>query len=254
MRQKRIIIGNWKMAPKSLREARAVFQNIRSIAGKLQRVQTVVCAPYVFLSELKKVTKGHRCVLGAQDVSLERDNPHTGEVSVDMIKAVGAQYVIVGHSERRAKGETSEEVAQKAGLATKKGLIAVVCVGESDRDDEGRYTLFVKKQLLTSLEKVTQGNLNNVIVAYEPVWAIGSKAKREAELEDIQEMAIFVRKVLIDAFGEKKGAAIPVLYGGSVNPKNTTLYLKGSDIDGFLVGRVSLKPAGFEKILRAANE
>lgn len=253
MKQKRIIIGNWKMAPKSIREARAVFQNIRNIASKLQHVQTVVCVPHVFLSELKKLVTGHRCVIGAQNVSSERDDPHTGEVSVDMVKETGAQYVIVGHSECRAKGETDEEVAQKAGLITK-DLIAVVCVGESERDDEGRYTIFVKKQLLASLGKVTRKNLNNVVVAYEPVWAIGSKAKKEATLEDIQEMTIFIRKVLVDAFGGKKGNDIAILYGGSVNPTNATLYLRGTDIKGFLVGRVSLKPAGFEKILKATNE
>ncbi len=242
------------MAPKNAREARAVFQKIRTTAGKLRQVQTVICAPYIFLSELKKTVTGHRCVVGAQDVSFEKDDPHTGEISIDMLKDVGAQYVIVGHSERRAKGETDEDVAQKIDTVMKKGITAVVCVGEKTRDEEGKYTLFVKQQLGISLGKMNSKNIENLIVAYEPVWAIGSKAKREATLEDVQEMTIFIRKVLIDIFGEKKGLNIPILYGGSVNPTNAVEYLEGTDINGFLVGRVSLKPVQFEKILKEANK
>ncbi|MCK5027853.1 MAG: triose-phosphate isomerase, partial [Candidatus Pacebacteria bacterium] len=118
MKDKKIIIGNWKMVPSSLKEARAIFQNIRSTASKLRNVQTVIAAPYIYLSDLKKLVTGHRCVVGAQDVSFEKGDAHTGEISAKMIKNIGAQYVIVGHSERRAKGETDEDVAKKVTAVT----------------------------------------------------------------------------------------------------------------------------------------
>jgi triosephosphate isomerase len=253
MRDKKIIIGNWKMAPKNIRDAKATFQNIRSIASKLQNVQTVIAAPYVYLSELKKLETGHRCVVGAQDVSFESDDPHTGEVSADMLKSIGVQHVIVGHSERRAKGETNEDVSKKVIAAAKKGLIVVVCVGELERDEEGEYTLYIKEQVMQSLADIPKKYLGQIIVAYEPVWAIGVKAKREATPEDVLEMRIFLRKVLIDMFGDRKGAAVPVLYGGSVNQKNAFAYIHGCEMQGLLVGRASLKPAVFEKILTLAN-
>jgi triosephosphate isomerase len=253
MIDKKIIIGNWKMAPKSAKEARALFQNIRSTAGKMRNVQTVIAAPFVYLPELKKLVTGHRCVVGAQDVSFEKDEPHTGDVSADMLVSVGVEYVIVGHSEKRAKGETNVDVTKKAALATKKGMVAVVCVGEQERDEDGGYIHVIKEQLIESLNGVAKKDLSRVIVAYEPVWAIGSKAKREARSEDVLEMSIFIRKVLIDLFGEKKGAAIPLLYGGSVNQKNAHTYINGCEMQGLLIGRASLKPAVFETILKIAN-
>lgn len=252
MKDKKIIIGNWKMAPKTLQEAKATFQNIKSIAGKMKNVTTVVCAPHVYTSELAKLSGG-KVLVGVQTVSYEIDDPHTGEVSADMVKDAGASYVIVGHSECRAKGETSEDVAKKVAAVTKKGLTAVVCVGESERDEEGAYTGFVKKQLVASLAGVPKKSVGKIIVAYEPVWAIGVQAKREATPEDVLEMSIFIRKVLADMFGSKESSTIPLLYGGSVDQKNAFSYLSGCEVQGLLVGRVSLKPGVFEKILQVAN-
>lgn len=253
MERKKIIIGNWKMAPKDIKEAKATFQNIRTIAGKQKNVQTVVCVPHVYISDMKRLETGHRCVVGAQDVSHEIDDPHTGEVSADMLESLGVGYVIVGHSERRAKGETDADVAGKIQVTVKKGMYAVVCVGEKERDDDGAYSTTVKDQLLASLDGVPKKYLENVIVAYEPIWAIGAKAKKEATPEDVLEMSIFIRKVLTDAYGEKSASSVPILYGGSVDQKNAFAYLNGCDVNGLLVGRVSLKPAVFEKILIVAN-
>ena len=171
-----------------------------------------------------------------------------------MLKNIGDEYVIVGHSECRAKGETNSEVAKKVSATVKKGLIAVVCVGESERDEDGSYTTFVKTQLSESLEGVSKSHINKIVIAYEPVWAIGKKAKKEATKEDVLEMTIFIRKVLADVFGEKKGVSVPVLYGGSVNQKNVFSYVNGCEVDGLLVGRASLKPAIFEKILKTCAE
>ena len=254
MKQKKIIIGNWKMAPKSLKEARAIFQNNRSVASKMRNVQTVMCVPYVYLSELKKLVTGHRCVLGAQDVSFEKDDAHTGEISTNQLGSVGAQYVIIGHSERRAMGESDELISKKVVAATKSGLTAVLCIGEKERDDEGAYTKFVKAQLLESLAGVTKKNMENLIIAYEPVWAIGKAAKHEAKPEDVLEMSIFIKKVLTDKFGKKVATSVPILYGGSTNQKNAAGFFMGEEINGLLVGRASLKPAVFTKILNIADE
>ncbi len=254
MKQKKIIIGNWKMAPKSLKEARAIFQNNRSAASKMRNVQTVMCVPDVYLSELKKLVTGHRCVLGAQDVSFEKDDAHTGEISTNQLKSVGAQYVIVGHSERRAIGEGDKLISKKVIAATKSGLTAVLCIGEKERDDEGAYTKFVKTQLLASLAQVTKKNMENLVIAYEPVWAIGKAAKHEANPEDVLEMSIFIKKVLTDKFGKKVTTSVPILYGGSINQKNAAGFFIGGKINGLLVGRASLKPAVFTKILNIADE
>ena len=242
------------MTPKSLVEARAIFQNNRSVAGKMKNVQTVMCAPYVYLSDLKKLVTGHRCALGAQDVSFEIEDAHTGEISTNQLKGVGVQYVIVGHSERRAMGESNELISKKVVAATKVGIITVLCIGEKERDDEGEYTKFVKTQLLESLVGVAKKNMKNLVIAYEPVWAIGKKAKREASPEDVLEMSIFIRKVLSDAYDKKVSNMMPILYGGSINQKNATGFFIGGEIDGLLVGRASLKPAVFTKILNIANE
>ena len=253
MKQKKVIIGNWKMAPKSLKEARAIFQNNRNVAGKMRNVQTVMCVPYVYLSELKKLVTGHRCVVGAQDVSFETDDAHTGEISASQLKSVGAQYVIVGHSERRAMGESDELISKKVIVATKAGITTVLCVGEKERDDEGEYTKFVKTQLLESLAGVTKKNMENVVIAYEPVWAIGKAAKREASPEDVLEMSIFIKKVLADAYSKKISDIMPILYGGSINQKNAAGFFMVGEVDGLLIGRASLKPAVFTKILSIGN-
>jgi len=254
MKQKKIIIGNWKMAPKSLVEAKAIFQENKKVANKMLNVQTVMCVPYIYLSELKKIATGQRCSLGAQDVSFEKEEAHTGEISASQLKGVGVQYVIVGHSERRAAGESNEVVSKKVLVAINSGLTVVLCVGEKKRDENGECTKYVKTQLLESLAGVTKKNMENLIVAYEPVWAIGENAEREANPEDVLEMSIFIRKVLADAFDKKISENLPVLYGGSTNQKNAEGFFTEGKVNGLLVGRASLKPAIFTKIINIANE
>jgi len=254
MEKQKIIIGNWKMAPKSLEEAKTVFQDIKKTAGKLSHVKTVICAPYIYQTELKKLTKGEKFVVGSQDVSVETEDAHTGEVSAEMLKNIGVEYVIVGHSERRAKGETNADLLKKITEVIKKEMTVVLCVGEKDRDEHGEYTKFIREQLLDVLQGFQKKNLDKLVIAYEPVWAIGKNAKREATKEDVLETTIFIKKVLRDLFDEKNAAKIPLLYGGSVNQKNCAEYLTECDMDGLLVGRVSLQPESFTKILMLAND
>lgn len=254
MKRKKLIVANWKMAPDTTKDAKRVFSSIKKVAGTLRNVQTVVCPPFVYIDTLRSAARGHRCVVGAQDLFWESgDEAHTGEVSPVMLRALGVSYVIVGHSERRALGESNEIVSKKAVAGVSEGMQVILCVGEGERDEMGSYTAFLKEQLLDSLQGITKKTIASVIVAYEPIWAIGKNAKRAASPEDALEAAIFIRKVLSDAYG-KAAQSVPVLYGGSVNETNAQSFLAHEEIDGLLVGRASLDPARFNTILRTANE
>lgn len=253
MRDKKIIIGNWKMAPVATKDAKATFGAIKKTASSLRNVQTVICPPYIYINELKKMTSGHRCVIGAQNSFWNEEQVNTGEVSPLMLKNIGIQYVILGHSERRAFGETNELINKKVKACLKNDLIVVLCVGEFERDEHGEYTRFIKNELMESLSGVKKKYLKNIIIAYEPIWAIGKKAKCSASAEDSLEVSILIKKILYDKFGKDAAINVPVLYGGSVNPKNTENFLLDGGVDGLLVGRASLDAKKFSEILKIAN-
>ncbi len=258
MQKKKLIVGNWKMNPWKIEDARRIFDGVKKEAGKLSRVQTVVCPPFVFLSDLAQRANKHtgerRVVLGAQNVFYEMEGAYTGEVSPLALSSVGAKYVIIGHSERRAFGETDEVINKKVLAALKMGLAIVLCVGEKEREAEGKYFQFIKNQIETALAKAQKRSLSNVVIAYEPVWAIGADASGADTPADFVEMAIFIRKTLSDMFDRTSAHAIPVLYGGSVDEKNAESFLKEGDADGLLVGRASLDPVKFVKILKIAEK
>lgn len=253
-KKKQLIIGNWKMAPWKADDARKIFDGVKKEAGKLARVQTVMCPPFVFLSDLSKRVSGHRVVLGAQNVFSEMEGAYTGEISPLMLSSIGAKYVIIGHSERRAVGETDEMTNKKFLVALKMGLIAVLCVGEKERDTEGKYFSFIKNQIETAFLKVPKRMLAGTVIAYEPVWAIGKNATGVATPADLIEMTIFIRKTVSDMFDRASAQAIPILYGGSVDEKNAESFLKEGEADGLLVGRASLDPKKFISILQIAEK
>jgi len=253
MKQKIIIVGNWKMAPDSLREACSLFQKSKEMSKKVRNVQTVICAPFIYLTELKKLAVGQTCVLGAQNISHEKENAFTGEISPAQLKNVGVKYVIIGHSERRAMGETNDLIAKKIIVTTTSGLTTILCVGESVRDDNGNYISFLKTQLLESLVYLTPKNISRLIIVYEPLWSVGKYTKHIAKPEDILEISIFIKKILIDKFGKNIVKTIPVLYGGSVNPNNALDFLTKGGVGGLLVGRASLRAKDFTEIQNIAN-
>lgn len=242
------------MNPASLIEAKKIFSGIKKTAGRLKNVQTVICPPNVFLSELNKLYSGHRMSLGAQDVFWEKRGAYTGEVSADEIKSVGGKFVIVGHSERRAYGETNEIVNKKVIASLKAGLNVILCIGESKRDSHALYLKFLTEELESALSGVSRKELANLIVAYEPIWAIGKSAKDAISSHEMHEMYIFVKKTITEIFDKKSAAKVPVLYGGSAEPDNAEMLLAQSEIDGFLVGRASLNAEKFSKILEIANK
>ena len=166
-----------------------------------------------------------------------------------MLYDLRAKYVILGHSERRAMGETNLEVNKKIKGVLGCGLIPIICVGEKERDENHEYLNFVKKQVEESIAGVSKDYISKIIMAYEPVWAIGKNAIREANPEEFREMAVFIRKILSDKFGVKNIEKTNIIYGGSVNPKNCFSFLEEGNTDGFLVGRDSLDAKKFGEII-----
>ena len=248
-----VVIGNWKMNPKTIGEARKLFLAVRKGLGRSKDVTDIVVAPpFPFISELEKLAPSKRIELGAQDIFYESHGAFTGEVSLPMLKSVGVTYAIIGHSERRALGETDTEIAKDVGAAMKNKVTAVVCVGERERDHQGSYFNVVEEQLLAAVKEVPKSKLKQLIVAYEPVWAIGTGDT--ATPEDVHEMKLFIEKILADHFGRRSASHIRLLYGGSVNKGNAAEILEHGQVDGFLVGGASLRPAEFVDIISIATK
>lgn len=253
MKSKRLIIGNWKMYPVSVKDSKTKFVDIKKVASALRNVQTVICPPFVYVSDLQKLATGHRCTIGAQNAWIENEGAYTGEVSPLMLSSLKLTHVIVGHSERRAIGESDELVNKKVLAGIKAGITVVLCVGEKVRDQDGDYMKFISGQIRLALHGVQKKDLAKVVIAYEPVWAIGKHALRPASTDDALEVSILIKKTLSDLYG-KEGMVVPILYGGSVDAKNAWEFLTKSQVDGLLVGRASLDPKTFGEILMSAEK
>lgn len=252
-KNRKIIVGNWKMNPSSVEEAKDIYGKVSRKMSKTKNVQMIVCPPFVYLPLFGgRSTKN--LSLGAQDVFWQNEGKFTGEISPKMLKDVGVNYAIVGHSERRALGETDEIVAQKVNVAIKQDLKVILCIGESARDGSGAYFEFLKVQLTKSLSLVQKKNIGNVLIAYEPVWAVGKSWKEAMTANDIRETAIFIRKVLSDIYDQKTVADVPVLYGGAVEAENSPSIFKDGGVDGVLVGHKSLVFPDFIEIITYADE
>lgn len=247
-----LVIGNWKLNPATAQKTQTLLRDIKKAIPKKNSVAHVaVATPAPFIQEAAKLLKKTRLAIGAQDVSHEEAGAFTGEVAVSMLKSLGVTYIIAGHSERRALGESDERVAQKAAVILKAGLTAVVCIGEKKRDVQGDYFGVVETQLRAILKSVPASALGRLVVAYEPIWAIGTG--KHATPEDVQEMKLFIQKVIADAIQRNAVAKVRVLYGGSVNKDNAEELLQIGKADGFLVGGASLKASEFSSIVAIAD-
>lgn len=252
-KRKKLVVANWKMNPQDPGEAKRIFLGLRKEAAKRPKVQTVICPPFIYLSQLRKFDAAN-VALGAQDIATEESGAYTGEVSAPMVHNMGARYVIIGHSERRAAGETDEVVAKKTLIAFEDDLVPIVCIGEKERDTHGTHLRFLEDQIRRSLGKIPKKYFSGLVVAYEPVWAIGKSAKEAMKPEDIEETTLFIKKILADIYGKEEGLQVAILYGGSVEPENAGAIIQKGGVDGFLVGHKSLHPEAFGKILQAAHE
>lgn len=238
------------MNPTNLGSAKEIMRVTKLALSKCTNSIVVACPPFVYISSLV-AKKDEKVAIGAQDTHHEDSGSYTGEVSPLALKNMGVKYVIVGHSERRSMGEIDEMVAKKALAVIRNDMTAVVCVGESVHDEAGAFFETIKNQIKNSLAGVEKKMLKNIIVAYEPIWAIGAKEAMNPEI--VQQMAIFVKKTLSDMYGEDKISNIPVLYGGSVNSKNVASIIRDGKVDGVLVGRESVNVDTLVEFIREAD-
>lgn len=237
-----LVAGNWKMngTGESLTELRAIAAGLSSDLGR--KLDALICVPATLLSRAAKTLEGEAVALGGQDCHQNSSGAHTGDISAEMLKEAGASHVIVGHSERRADHRESNEIVRcKAEAAWKAGLVAVICIGETAEERKAENTLeVIDAQLAGSLPE--GANAENTIVAYEPVWAIGTG--KTPTVQDVRAVHAFMREKLAERFGTN-GAHIRLLYGGSVKPSNAAELLGVADVDGALVGGASLKADDF---------
>lgn len=245
-----LLVLNWKMNPERLLDAETLFAATKRIARSSRAVGLVVCPPSLFLGALRKKYDG-TVLLGAQDVYPDTKGSHTGSISPYMLESLNAKYVIVGHSERRRDGETNEIVAQKAIAALGAHLTPIVCIGEHERSGDGDHFAFIESQLTASLKGIPKAKAKNIVIAYEPLWAIGKTYSAAIDPYSLQETVIFIHKILTKLFGRTLGMSIPVLYGGSVESANVRDLVKGSGVSGFLVGHASLDADELRAIVKA---
>lgn len=244
----KLIVGNWKLNPRSLKEAKKIFGDFKKQKTINKNVTTVFCPPFVYINELKKSYSGSKIFFGAQDSFWEHDGAFTGEISNAQLLDLGARFVIIGHSERRALGETNEQVSKKIFAALVAGFHVILCVGETERESSGEYLKFLIREIHESLNGVPKNKLKKLVIAYEPIWAIG-KGNKAMDAKDMHFMKLFIQKQLIKLFGSNVAKSVPVLYGGSVDSENASEFTTLGEADGLLVGRASLNPFEFSKII-----
>jgi triosephosphate isomerase len=244
-----IIAGNWKMF-KTIAETRAFFSSFLPLVADVSHCEIVIAPPFTALAVASLATAGSRVAVSAQDVYWEKEGALTGEVSIPMLLDAGCTYTIIGHSERRQFfGETDETVNRKTRAAIAGGLQPIVCVGETLTErDAGKASEVVRRQVRNGLAQLTEVDLSPIIVAYEPVWAIGTG--RTATPETAAEMHGEIRKTVQEIWGANSASALRILYGGSVKPNNIQELMQREDVDGALVGGASLDPASFAAIVK----
>lgn len=243
-----LIAGNWKMFKTCSEAVEAAGQLVKLVA-MTSDIDVMIAPQFTALAPVSDVVRGSRVSLGAQNLFWETEGAYTGEISPVMLVSVGCKYVIIGHSERRQYfDETDETVNKKIKAAIKNDLVPVLCVGESEKERESKETFSVlDKQVKKGIESFSSDDLETLVIAYEPVWAIGTG--KTATTDQAQEAHQFLRSVLEKSFGNMLAKSIRILYGGSVKPNNIAELMAMPDIDGALVGGASLDPETFSKIV-----
>ncbi|MFA7554052.1 MAG: triose-phosphate isomerase [Spongiibacteraceae bacterium] len=246
-----LVVGNWKMHGSSASIADLLAGLKHDLSVRLDTVDIAVCPPYLFIPQVAELLQGSLLTVGAQNVSDQLEGAYTGEISAAMLAEFGCRYVIVGHSERRAiYGETDQQVAAKFAAVQSLGMLPILCVGETlQQRESGKALELVGQQVSAVVELVGVAAMSRAVVAYEPVWAIGTG--KTASSAQAQEVHAHIRQVLA-AFDSNIAADIQILYGGSVKPDNAAELFANQDIDGALVGGASLQSADFSAICKAA--
>lgn len=245
--RKPIIAGNWKMN-NTIKEGLELVEEIKGFELS-ENVEAVLCVPFTTLQDVKKAIKDTNIKLGAQNVHWEENGAFTGEISPSMLKEIGVDYCIIGHSERRQYyNETDETVNKKIKSTLSHGILPIVCVGETLEEREANKAEdIVKNQIIRAFEGIAKEELNKIVIAYEPIWAIGTG--KTASSDDANNMCKFIRNIIGDIYSEEDKEIIRIQYGGSVKPSNIKELMDKSDIDGALVGGASLKAEDFVSLL-----
>ena len=251
MTNRKIIVANWKMNPSSRDMARAIAKKTRAIATKLSSTVVIVCPPYVFIETCHSRKGLKNMFIGSQDVSYEEDGAYTGEIGANMLASLGVKYAIVGHSEQRERGDTDEIVGKRIMAILNVGLIPIVCVGEKIRDEHGSYLNTLKNQIKQTFIDIPKKYSRQIIMAYEPIWAIGSNEAMRPD--QVYEMSLFVKKIYSDIFGGESALKLTILYGGAVNFKNASEIIKTGKVNGLLIGRESVNMPGFIELLKEVD-
>ena len=248
--RKPIIAGNWKMNKVSS-EAKSFIEEVKGLVPSTESVDSVVCAPALFLESLVIATKGTDLEIGSQNMHFEENGAFTGEISPVALKDIGVSYVVLGHSERREMfAETDESVNKKTLAAFKHGLTPIVCCGETLEEREaGKTNDLVGNQVKQALQGLSEDQVKQTVIAYEPIWAIGTGKSSSAE--DANEVCAHIRSVVAEQFSTDAAEAVRIQYGGSVKPANIKEYMAQPDIDGALVGGASLEAQSFLQLVEA---
>ena len=251
--RKALIAGNWKMNMLPS-EAKGFVEALKAEMPKQKSCDVAICAPFVVMPALMKATGGSRIGLGAQDVSAHDKGAYTGEVSANQLKDIGTKYVIIGHSERRQyHGESDELVNAKSLKVLDGGMTPIICVGESlDQRERGLTLPHIEYQVRAALSGMSEEQVRRCVIAYEPIWAIGTG--KTATAEQAEEVCAHIRGVIRKVFSARTARSTTILYGGSMNAGNAFELLGKADIDGGLIGGASLKPVDFSKIIAATAQ
>jgi len=242
-----LIVANWKCNPTTLKEARRLFNSVKRGLKKIKNVEVVICPSFVYLSCFKSFKN---LKLGAQDCFWEEKGAFTGEISPVMLKDLGCQYVIIGHSERRTNfGETDEMINKKIKAALIAKLNPIFCIGEiKEEREKGQIQNILKSQIEKGLNGILKREIKNIVIAYEPVWAIGTG--NPCDIEEAQKMALLIRKLISQKYSPAIAKDLRIIYGGSVDSQNARDYIKEAGMAGLLVGGASLNHREFLKILK----
>ncbi len=253
MAKKPLIVGNWKMYLASAEEAKKFASGLRRKLPLYKNIDVSIAPPFTLLSATVAAFKNSAVKVGAQSVSQFLDEKRTGEVSAAMAKASGATFAIVGHSERRAMGETNAVVRAQLMRALEENLSIILCIGETERDHAGAYLSVVTEQLSSALDKLPIIKTGKLVIAYEPVWAIGKSADDAMKGPDLREMSIFIKKTLTEYMERSAALKVPILYGGAVEASNARTLLQEGDVQGLLVGHASAQLDSFIEILKSVS-
>ena len=251
--RKTIIAGNWKMNM-TASETKQFAEELKKIMPRAKWCETLICVPSCNITTAMKAFKDLRVSVGAENLHYEKSGAYTGEVSADMLKDLGVKYVIVGHSERRQYFcETDQIVNKKVHAALNAGISPIICVGESlEQRETGITESLIAMQVKSALYGVPADKLRRCIIAYEPIWAIGTG--KTATAEQAGEVCSYIRAIIRELYGARVARSVTIQYGGSMNPSNAAELLAQPDIDGGLIGGASLKPEQFVAIINAANQ